>query len=428
MSDQSLVLLVGSGGRTYREYLLAGAAQRHPLWLLDSAESTWQSPHVAGTDVVELVDPTRLIPDQPGLVAAARRVAQRHTVVGALSYDETLVMATAHIAETLGLPGPGVDGVDRCRNKHRCRQALTDAGLPQPQFRLATSLAEARAAADRIGYPLVLKPRGMGASIGVVRVDTPGDLPDAFAVAEQASYGGAPAYGGGVLVEEYLTGPEISIDGAVADGEYRPFFIAHKQVGFPPYFEEVGHVVDANDPLLSDAELNDVLARAHRALGLRFGMTHTELRFSQRGPAIVEVNARLGGDLIPYIGKLATGIDPAQIAVDVARGVRPTFTPTRSRVVGIRFAYPAHDCIVRAVSLPQPGEAPGLIEAAAIAAPGTQLRLPPGGYIGRFAYVICAAPDASTCQQDLEAAIRLVELTCDEPAAPQPYSTHVESA
>src|SRR5947209_12082197 len=165
----------------------------------------------------------------------------------------------------------------------------------------------------------------MGASIGVARVDSPGDLAAAFAVAEAASHGGAPAYEGGVLVEEYLRGPEISVDGAVFDGRYRPFFIAHKQVGFPPYFEEIGHVVDAADPLLVDPELNRVLAAAHRALGLRFAMTHTELRFTDRGPAIIEVNVRLGGDLIPYLGKLATGLDPAHIAVDVARGVRPSF-------------------------------------------------------------------------------------------------------
>src|SRR5947209_7911722 len=172
MAQDSVVLVIGSGGRAYREYLLAGAAQRHPLWLLDSAESEWQRPYVAGTEVVELVDRARLIPDQHGLLDAARRVARHRPVAGVLSYDETLVIATAHIAEALGLPGPGVEAADCCRNKHRSRQTLTAAGLPQPHFSLASNLAEAEAAAERIGYPVVLKPRGMGASIGVARVDS----------------------------------------------------------------------------------------------------------------------------------------------------------------------------------------------------------------------------------------------------------------
>jgi biotin carboxylase len=415
MSQAGVVLLVGSGRRAYREYLLAGAARRHQLWLLDSVESTWQRRYVLGTDVVELVDAARLIPDQPRLVDTAVRIAQQRQVVGTFTYDETLVMATAHIAATLGLPGPGVDGADRCRNKHRCRQALTEAGLPQPRFALAATVAEARHAATMIGYPLVVKPRGMGASIGVVRVDTPTALDAAFAVAELASHGGSPSYEGGVLVEEYVTGPEISIDGAVVDGEYLPLFIAHKQVGLEPYFEEIGHVVRADDPLLDDPELGKVLAEAHRVLGIRFAMTHAEVRFTDRGPVVIEVNARLGGDLIPYLGKQATGIDPARVAVDVAMGVRPVVDPKKTSVVGIRFAYPPRDCTVRLVSLPEVGTVPGLLEARPIAGPGAQLRLPPGGYIGRYGYVICTADDVGTCQARLDAAASLAALSYDDP-------------
>jgi biotin carboxylase len=409
-SENEVLLVVGSGGRAYREYLLAGAAQRRRLWLLDSVKSTWQRRYVVGTDVVELVDRARLVPDRARLHDAALGVARRHRVVGALTYDETLVMATAEIAELLGLPGPGTDGADRCRNKHRCRQTLTAAGLPQPRFALAGTLDEARDTASAIGYPLVLKPRGMGASIGVVRVDGPSALDASFAVAEQASHGGSPAYEGGVLVEEYLSGPEISIDGAVFDGDYLPFFIAHKQVGLHPYFEEIGHIVRADDPLLEDPELGRVLAQAHRALGLRFAVTHTEVRLTERGPVIIEVNVRPGGDLIPYLGKLATGIDPACIAVDVAVGNRPIIRATRSGVVGIRFAYPSQDCTVGSVSVPEPGASPGLVQSGAIVQPGTSLRLPPRGYIARYAYVICAADDAGTCDARLDVALSLASL------------------
>jgi biotin carboxylase len=415
MADgNGIVLVVGSGGQHYREYLLAGASKRYRLWLLDATEPTWQRPYVVGGSIVELLDPARLIPNQSRLIDTAVRLATRHQVAGVFTYDETLVIATAHIAETLGLPGMTVAAADRCRNKHRTRQTLTEAGLPQPRFVLVDTVEEARAAAAVIGYPLVLKPRGMGASIGVVRVDTATELDTAFAVAERASHGGSPAYEGGVLVEELLTGPEISIDGAVFEGEYHPFFLARKQVGLAPSFEEVGHVLSADDPLLDDPELGKVLIEAHDALGIRYGITHTEVLLTKRGPAIVEVNGRLGGDLIPYLGKLATGIDPARIAVDIATHTRPVIRHAETGCAGIRFLYPPRDCRVRTVTLPAPGAAAGLLEARAMAQPGTLLRLPPRAHLGRYAYLICKANDPDTCNARLDAAASLTTLSYDD--------------
>jgi hypothetical protein len=132
--SESVMLVVGSGGRLYREYLLAGAAERRAVWLLDSAEPTWQRPHTVGASVVALLDRARLIPDAPRLVESAVRVAAERPVTGVFSYDETLVMATAQIAERLGLPGLTVEGADRCRDKRRTREVLTAAGVAQPRF------------------------------------------------------------------------------------------------------------------------------------------------------------------------------------------------------------------------------------------------------------------------------------------------------
>ncbi|MGH8896616.1 MAG: ATP-grasp domain-containing protein [Egibacteraceae bacterium] len=420
--DSGVVLVIGSAAQQYREYLLSGASQRRQLWLLDGVESTWQRPYVVGTSVVELLDRDRLILDQPQLVDTAVRLAEQRQVAGVFTYDETLVIATAHIAEALGLPGMTIDGADRCRDKHRTRQTLTEAGLPQPRFAMATTLEEARVAAGAMGYPLVLKPRGIGASIGVVRADTAAELDTAFAVAERASHRGSPSYEDGVLVEELLTGPEISIDGAIFDGEYCPFFLARKHVGLAPYFEEVGHVLSADDPLLDDPELAKVLIEAHDALGVRYGITHTEVLLTERGPAIVEVNGRLGGDLIPYLGKLATGIDPGHIAVDVATGMRPVIRPAKTGSVGIRFLYPPQDCRIRSVSLPEPRTRAGLLEAHAMAEPGTLLRLPPRAHVGRYAYLICAADDPDTCNTRLNAAASLAALSYDDAEDDSPPS------
>ncbi|MCM9080649.1 MULTISPECIES: ATP-grasp domain-containing protein [Streptomyces] len=409
-TDDGVVILVGSGQRAYREYLLAGAARRRPIWILDAAEPTWQQEYVLGSTTVELLDRARLVPDTEGLIKAAEAVAAEHRVVGVFSYDETLVVTTALIAERLGLPGLTSRGADNCRNKHNTRQLLTAAGLPQPRFAYVTDAGTALATADSFGYPVVLKPRGMGASIGVIRVDGPEGIREAFEVADAAGRGGNSDYEGGVLVEECVMGPEISIDGAVFDGAWTPLFLAHKEVGLAPYFEETGHVVSATDPLLADEELLGVLRDAHRELGIGYGITHTEVKLTGRGPVIIEVNARLGGDLIPYLGSLATGVQPGEIAADLAAGVRPEWTPAESRTVGIRFLYPPENGTVRSVDVPAPADVPGLLETNVMVAPGATLLLPPEGYLSRYANLICAGESFPSCEESLAKAAALTTI------------------
>lgn len=401
--DGGVVLVIGCGMRRYREYLLSSAATRYPLWLFNAAEPTWQREHVVGATVLDLYD-------RDAVVAAARELAASRPVVGVLSWDETLVVATAHVAAALGLPGAGVDGIEGCRDKRRNRGLLSAAGLPQPDHGWATSEREAVRTAERIGYPVVVKPRGMGASIGVVLAASPDEVRAAFHVAEDSSYQGATAYHGGALVEEYLDGPEISVDAAVLDGECLPLFVARKRVGMHPYFEELGHTVDPRDPLRTDPELLRVLRAAHRAAGVGYGMTHTEFKLTDRGPVVVEINGRLGGDLIPLLGRLATGIDPGVVVAEVATGRRPDLTDTDARVVGIRFGYPPRDCEVLAVEVPEPDPDRGLLLAAPLVEPGTVLRLPPGGYIARHSYVICTGATPERCTQRLDAEIGRVSL------------------
>src|SRR5690606_2715939 len=134
----------------------------------------------------------------------AEELARKERIVGVFTYDEPLVMATAHIAERLGLPGFRPDSADRCRNKHRTRMTLAAAGLRQPRAELVNSVTEAARAAESIGYPVVVKPRGMAASIGVGRANSRTELQAAFVVADRLSHSGPPAYTGGALVEELV--------------------------------------------------------------------------------------------------------------------------------------------------------------------------------------------------------------------------------
>jgi biotin carboxylase len=400
VTEHPALLLVGSGDRRYREYILAALRPHFRLWLLDSVEPTWQTDHVDGVTVVDTRDPD-------ALAAAARKLDFRPG--GVLTYDESLVTAVAAFAHEAGLPGSPPEAVQACRDKAATRAALTEAGVPQPASRPVASAGDAVAAADAIGYPVVVKARGLAGSLGVLRADTAEQVTEAFTAAAGASWPGVPRYEADVLVEELLTGPEISVDAVVDHGVCHPLVIARKQTGFEPFFEETGHTVDADDPLFDDAALLDQLDRVHQGIGFTHGATHTEFKLTPRGPRLVEINARLGGDFIPRLGILA-GTDPVVAAAQVAVGRPPAARRPLRRTAAIRFLYPAHDCEVTATTVHPDRFGPTVHEALGTAGPGTRLALPPRGYLARYGHVIAVGDDHSQATADLADAEEIVEL------------------
>jgi hypothetical protein len=153
-----------------------------------------------------------------------------------------------------------------------------------------------------------------------------------------------------------------------------------------------------------------VLTEAHRALGVTDAVTHTEVRLSPAGPVIVEVNARLGGDLIPYLGTLAGCADPGRVVARVALGRQVDLTPSRRGCAGIRFLYPPEHCVVRDITLPEPSAVPGLVLAEPMARRGDTVCLPPLAHVGRYAFVVVTADNPAECADRLDAAVRLVGL------------------
>jgi biotin carboxylase len=392
-----VLLVISTGMRHYREYLLASIGPRYRVHLFVGAEPTWEKDYVDGWTVLSSTL------DADILVAAARELPR---VDGVLCWDEARILATAHVAQALGLPGGDPDMVLRCRDKHLTRQALAAAGVPQPESVLVDGEAEALAVADRIGYPVVLKPRALAASLGVVRVRSADEVRAQFAFTRDTTVPEAPHYDVNVLVEECVTGTEVSIDSAVHAGQVTPMFVARKEVGYPPYYEEIGHVVDAADPLLSDPEIRRLLDDTHAALGFTDGMTHTEVMLTADGPRIIEVNARLGGDMIPYLGMRATGADPGLAAAAVACGQPPVVRPDRALVGAVRFCYvDADDLRIDRIEAVTGGLPPEVDRVQPLAAVGEVMSPPPKGTLwGRIAYLTVFADTLAQCRTAMEAA------------------------
>jgi hypothetical protein len=251
----------------------------------------------------------------------------------------------------------------------------------------------------------------MAASLGVVRVDTPEELAAQFVFARDTHVPGAWHYDV-VLVEEYVTGLEISFDAAVHRGQVYPMFVARKEVGYPPYFEEMGHVVDAADPLLSDAELLRIVQDTHTALRFTDGMTHSEFKLTPAGPKVIEVNARLGGDLIPYLGMRASGIDPGLAAAAVSCGQLPTITADRKLVGAVSFIYLDEEITIGSVEVDHAALPAAVDRVIVLVQPGEVVSPPPKGTLfGRVAAVTAVAGSAQDCQDALVAARAAVHVS-----------------
>jgi biotin carboxylase len=398
--DRPFLLLVRTGQQELREYLLRPIAARFRVHALMLQEPTWEVPYLAGHSILKSTL------DREALLAEARRLDEAEPLAGVMSWQETHMPQLAYVAEQLGLPGAGLEAARRCRDKRLTRDALAAAGVSQPRFIQVESEEAALSAAEEIGYPVVIKPSDLAASFGVLKVDDPDDMRRHYPVTSSIPVPGMPEYRVRPLVEEYADGQEISVDCAVHAGAVHPLCLARKTTGFEPYFIETGHVVDAADPLLDDAELLGLLQDTHDALGFGSGVTHTEIRLSSRGPKVIEVNGRLGGDMIPYIGLRARGVDVAVNAALMACGLAPEPSPDRKLVAAVRlFSTPVDNAEITAIAFDTAGLPDAVDRTVLLAKPGDRRPAAIKDPINsRIAYATAVAPTAAECRAALDAA------------------------
>lgn len=400
-SGKPLLLLVGSGGQAWREYVLQAIVTKYRLHLLCPAPPTWEQPYIDGYTVVDTLD-------APAMADVARVGGE--TFAGVLTYEETRVESAAELATTLGLRTSSRAAVNACRDKYLGRQALKKAEVPQAESIAVADLAQAKEAAERIGYPVVVKPRALSASCGVTLVTAPQELEEAYQEAGRIWFDEVPRSEAPILIEEFLDGPEISVEVLCRDGQITALFVARKELGYAPGFEEVGHTVRADDPLLHDGQLLKVLQDAHSAVGLTNTVTHTELRLTAGGPKVVEINARIGGDRIPYLGQLVTGVEIGLVAADLAADVVPEIPrPIGAATAAVRFLYPKQDLKLESIDIDEAALPTSVHEVLPLAEPGRELWLPPvDNARSRYALVIVVSESEKDCAAALDKAAAAV--------------------
>ncbi|WP_326674045.1 ATP-grasp domain-containing protein [Streptomyces sp. NBC_01257] len=314
--------------------------------------------------------------DSGTLLPFAERAHASLEFDGVITSCDYYLPAAAGIAARLGLPGPAPAAVRNACRKDATRRVLAEAGVPGPRFAVCRDPAEALRAARDIGLPLVLKPVDLCAGMFVRRIDDETGLTEAYrALADFPVNARGQRRDPAVLLEEFLHGPEVSVETVTSGGRTQVVGVTDKSIGGAPAFVETGHMFPAPLTGPDDRAARETAVAAVEALGLDAVVAHTEIKLTPEGPRVVEVNPRPAGNRITELVRHVTGIDITAACVNVALGREPDLRPraTGLHSAAIGFLVPGTGGVLdRIEGDDEVGAAPGVLELS-LAAPGTRV-------------------------------------------------------
>ncbi|MFF7451083.1 MULTISPECIES: ATP-grasp domain-containing protein [unclassified Streptomyces] len=401
VADRPRLLMV----MPYRQFVRK--AQDAGFWVAALWDPRLESPAYLD-DVRALADVfvTADFRDDELLRRAIRETAEEHraSVIYHIGREETMA-AAYEVAEELGVEVNPAAAVRLLTDKHAMRDLLAERGLSPVRYEAVATREQVPDAARRLGSPVVVKPTALAGSRGVFLWQQDTDRAAWTALVE--GYG----YDGPFLVEEYLRGPEYSVETLSRDGRHQVVGITEKLLGAPPLFVEVGHVHPAPLPAERRQAVEELTTELLTACGYRFGPAHTEVIWTEAGPRIVESQARLGGDRIPRLVELATGLDIEQ-AIFAGLAGTPAAPAAATATAVVRFFTfpPGHVDAVR-----------GLDEVAALGhVDELTLRLSPGDTVpevrdskSRHGHVIVSGASPEEARARCAEVLAAVEVVID---------------
>ncbi|MDX8443639.1 ATP-grasp domain-containing protein [Mesorhizobium australafricanum] len=237
------------------------------------------------------------------LMRECARLRGTYEIAGITSVLEAAYGKVAELCRHFDLPGPNPLAIERCCDKCVQRHLLAQAGIPMPAYRIAEEAADIQFAVAELGFPVIAKPAVGSGSRGVRLCRNAKEL------AEHTTHllGGKHEWQSGptILIEEFAQGPyycaytmgDVFIGVAAAEFDPPPHFV-YRETTFPALLSE------ADQGRIADISLNCL-----RVLGLLWGPANIELRWTKRGPVVIEVNPRMAGAPDPQLIELAYGID-----------------------------------------------------------------------------------------------------------------------
>lgn len=354
--------------------VVVGSDRRHPLEEL----------HPGGQIGLDFVD----------LDAGADRIeafAADYPLDTIVAVDDGGALLAAAASRRLELPHNPFSAVEATRNKAILRRTLAAAGLPSPKSWEVPVAADPAAVAGHLTFPVVLKPLALSGSRGVMRADDAAGFVEAFErlrriLAEPVNARECGPLATHILVESYVPGIEVSVEGLVDAGRLRVLAIFDKPDPLEgPFFEETIYVTPSRLPPETQQLVRDTTARAARALGLRDGPIHAELRINDDGAYPIDIAARSIGGLCSRTLSFGAGMSLEEIILRHAIGAPLPSVTREDQAAGVMMIPIPAAGTLHSVEGVEAAEAVPLVESVTISIhPGGEVvTLPEGSeYLG----------------------------------------------
>ncbi|MDP3585145.1 MAG: ATP-grasp domain-containing protein [Thiobacillus sp.] len=329
--------------------------------------------------------------DQPAAALPQVLAALTQPVDAVLAVDDHGQALAAQLRVALNLPGNPPEAVATLTDKLRFRQLQQAIGLPHPAFAEIRDAGVNTAAVP--DFPLVVKARRLNASRGVVRADDADQLARALKQVQRIR-DRAQREREGLLVEAFIPGVEIALDGVLYGGALQVLAVFDKPDPLDgPYFEETLFITPSRLPQATQREFADAVARACVAAGVTEGAVHAEARINDAGVWLLEIAPRGIGGLCGRVLDATLGMDSAEIVLRHAIGL-PLPMQANGIAAGVMMIPIPASGILRGVDGLAAARAVPHISGIEITAPTGQLVAPPpegAGYLG-FLFSRAATP------------------------------------
>lgn len=267
--------------------------------------------------------------DEDAVLAAAE--AYKPDGIMTLATDMPM-RGVAKTSEKLHLHSISYETAVKATDKFDMIKAFKEHDVPSPWFFVVDSLDELKLHKEDVTFPCIIKPTDNAGSHGVAKVYSFQELLDNYDYSHSCSRRGK------VIVEEYLDGPEVSVEVMVVNGEVNILQITDKITTEAPHFVEMGHTQPSRLPDEIQTAIRNVTIAACTAIGIDKGSAHVEMKVTKRGPVMIELGARMGGDNITtHLVPLSTGVDMVGATIKVALGENPDIKPTLHCGSAIRY-------------------------------------------------------------------------------------------
>lgn len=366
------VLVVGGRLEHLRKAREVGLGVVHVQFPDEYDRGHW--PYVEQALLLDYGDVDRLLP-------LVRALHEAYPFQAAVSLFELGLLPAARINEALGLGGESVATVELLLDKGRMRRHLAARGISPVASAVGRSARDVREFVQAHGLPVVVKPIRESGSLGVFRVR---DRAEVEAVAERfrslddgrwdaKDLSCADSFDE-FLMEEFLDGPEISVETLTFDGRHVVVAVTDKEcVG--PGFVEIGHAQPSGCSAQTLREVTRLVTDFLDAVGLRNGPGHTEVKLTSRGPRIVESHNRVGGDRINELAEIVYGVDMERYALGAGSGmVDPlTASPEPRGGAAVRFLTPEPGRVVEVTGVDAVRADPACVDLQLKVRPGAEV-------------------------------------------------------